>query len=91
MILPENGSVVIIDDQTSEAMPIIAALSKNGIASTYYRGFKEDELPIVPLKAVRLAILDLQLFEGVTDSHTISANLLGVLKKIISEERKLIC
>jgi len=85
MILPENGSVVIIDDRPEEALPIISVLSKNGIACTYFKGYKQNELPAYPMYPVRLVILDLQLFDGVNDAHTIATNLIQVLKKIISE------
>lgn len=86
MLLPETGSVVIIDDRPEEALPIMLALSKNGIACTYFRGYKQNELPTKPIQPVRLVILDLQLFDGVTDPHIIASSLIQILKKIISEQ-----
>lgn len=84
MILPENGSVVVIDDDPNQARPIIDALAKKGIATTYFRGRGENDVPKKPLSNVRLAIVDLQLIEGSRDEHTIATSLINVLQKIIS-------
>ena len=54
MILPEQGSIVVIDDRPDEALPIIQALSKKGVAATYYQGFDKAKLPDAPLKSVRM-------------------------------------
>lgn len=86
MVLPENGSVVVIDDDPNQALPIVMAFSKKGIATTYYRGFKEDELPTNPIGVVRLAIVDLQLLSTDNDGHTIATRLIGILKRIISPD-----
>lgn len=85
MILPENGSVVIIDDQPQEAIPLIQALSKHGISATYYKGYNKEDLPTKNLQSVRLVILDLQLFSGVNDSRTIATNLVKILQQVIGE------
>ena len=84
MLLPTNGSVVVIDDLLEEALPIIQVLSKNGISSTFYRGNNSMELPSEPMQLIRLVFLDLQLFDTVTDEAQISRTLVNVLKKIIS-------
>jgi hypothetical protein len=86
MILPENGSVVIIDEKPNEAFPIIKALSKVGISSTYYSGINDDEFAPLGKQIVRLVFLDLQLIDSVTDEHQIATSLIQVLKKIISPE-----
>lgn len=83
MILPTNGSVVIIDENSDEALPIIKALSKSGISTTYYSGIKEDEFPKPPSQIIRLVFLDLQLIDSVTDEHQIATSLVQVLKRII--------
>ncbi|MFL9839315.1 hypothetical protein ABS768_17705, partial [Flavobacterium sp. ST-75] len=59
--LPSDGSVIVIDDKISEAIPLIKLLSKKGIATTYYSG-KDTELPLQPLQKIRLAFVDIQLF-----------------------------
>jgi hypothetical protein len=84
-VVPENGSVVIIDDQPDEALPILRALSKRGIASTYYRGNIPSDLPETPKQFVRVVFLDLQLIET-ADEHQISKSVVNVLTKIIPEE-----
>lgn len=85
VILPESGSVVVIDDQINEALPIIKLLSKKGIASTYYSGSNDDELPASPLQKIRIVFLDLQLFPS-NDAHVIATNLVNKLKKIVSAQ-----
>lgn len=86
MILPENGSVVIVDENQDEAIPIIKALAKSGISTTYYTGIKENELPNQPSQIVRLVFLDLQLIEGINDERQIATSLIQILKKIISTD-----
>ncbi|HCY77499.1 MAG TPA: hypothetical protein DHV28_16405 [Ignavibacteriales bacterium] len=83
MILPTNGSVVIIDEKSDEALPIIKALSKSGISTTYYSGIKEEEFPNPASQIIRLVFLDLQLIDSVTDEHQIATSLVQVLKRII--------
>lgn len=85
MIIPENGSIVIIDDEPEEAFPIIRALSKRGISSTYYKGNVKDDLPDKPTQYIRIAFLDLQLIET-SDEHQISKSVVNILKHIIPEE-----
>ena len=48
MILPTLGSVVLLDDNIHEALPIIKAFSKRGVSLTYYQGIIPDELPELP-------------------------------------------
>jgi hypothetical protein len=86
MILPENGSVVIIDDKPNEALPILKAFSKRGISVTYYQGYNQDELPDAPVQNIRLAIVDLQLLPSDNDGHTIATRLINILKRIISPD-----
>ena len=83
MILPTNGSVVIIDEKPGEALPIIKALSKSGISTTYYSGINNEEFPNQASQIIRLIFLDLQLIDSVTDEHQIATSLIQVLKKII--------
>jgi len=85
MILPKNGGVVVIDDQPKEALPIIRAMSKKGISTTYYQGNQESDLPDKPMQIVRLIFLDLQLIES-NDEHQIAKSIANVLQKIISKE-----
>lgn len=83
MMLPKNGSVVILDDKINQALPVIKALSKNGVSTSFYTGVKDD-LPANPLQSIRLVIADLQLAEADNDQHTIATRLVHILKKIIA-------
>lgn len=84
-LIPENGSVVVIDDQPTEALPIVKALSKKGIATTYYQGNIKEDLPEAPVQNVRLLFLDLQIIET-NDEHQIAKSIINVLLKVISEK-----
>ncbi|MFH1799979.1 MAG: hypothetical protein ABH891_03920, partial [Candidatus Omnitrophota bacterium] len=63
MILPDNGKVVIIDDDISAVKELMGALSAEKVPFVYYQ--KEDctDLPLVPLENVRLIFLDLLLID----------------------------
>lgn len=80
-----GARVVIVDDEESEALPIIKEFSKRGIPAVYFDGnisalaINHQRLP-----GVRLVILDMDLVGGgVPDSSKIST-LLGYLSKILS-------
>lgn len=82
MILPENGSIVIIDDKINQALPLINALSGSGLSTTFYTG-KEECLPKTHLEGTRLVIADLQLIDTDNDAYTIATRLVQILQKII--------
>lgn len=84
-LIPENGSVVIIDDQPNEALPIIKTLSKKGIATTYYQGNIKEDLPDTPVQNIRLLFLDLQIIES-NDESQIAKSIINVLLKVISKK-----
>lgn len=84
-VYPENGSIVIVDDQIDEALPLIKILSKTGISFKYFNG-KEEELPDDPLDNVRIVFLDIELegMEGVTADKTKLSALANVISKIVA-------
>lgn len=84
-VIPESGSIVIIDDQPNEALPIVKALSKKGIAATYYQGNIKEELPDEPVQIIRLLFLDLQIIET-SDENQIAKSIINVLLRIISKQ-----
>ncbi len=86
IILPENGSVVVIDDRFEEALPIIRTFARESIPVTFYHGYKADDLPISPKQIVRIVIADLQLYEGQTDGSVIAKGLINILQQIIGPE-----
>lgn len=68
MNLPKNGTIVIIDDKISEAYPLMNALSKRGVAYSYYDG-KPKNYPATTLSNVRLVFLDMHLDEVASASN----------------------
>lgn len=87
MSIPRNGKVVIVDDRLKEALPLIKALSQEGISYSYFSG-NPTELPPVPLQGVRLLFLDLRL-EGVPetfDEDDIKNTIKPVVEKIVSPD-----
>ncbi len=84
--LPNNGSIVILDDKYMEAEPLIKLLSKNNKSFRYYDGKSENyPLPSIEKEAIRLVFLDYNLTEGITGSasqvSTITANLRRIIDK----------
>ena len=75
--------VVVVDDETDEALPLISALSKLGIGALYYDGTREN-LPRKPMSGIRLVFLDLRLAGSPTaqPKHLISQTL-SVLSQIV--------
>jgi hypothetical protein len=84
-VYPENGSIVIVDDQIDEALPLMKVLSKNGIPFKYFNG-KAEELPDSPLDNVRILFLDIELegMEGVTADKTKLSALANVISRIVT-------
>jgi len=61
MKLPRNGKVVIIDDDVNDVVKLMTALSHECIPFVYFQSEDGEDLPIDPLKNVRLVFLDLEL------------------------------
>lgn len=84
-MLPNNGSIVIIDDQIVEAYPLFSFLSKENKSFRYFDG-RGSSLPIDDegdKEAVRLIFLDYNLTAGSTGSNNIST-IMANLKHLIS-------
>ena len=80
-----GARVVLLDDEYSEAVPVIKAFSKMGVPVAFFDG-KGAELPTKKkkLRGVRLAILDMNL--GVTGSdETIASTLVQTFGSIIDD------
>lgn len=87
MDLPKNGSVVIIDDQINEALPLMNALAKKGVSYSYYDG-KGRSYPAKPLDGVRLIFLDMHLDEaagGATSTKNIVSLLVAGISTIVAK------
>lgn len=85
MILPENGRIIIIDDQIDQALPLINYLSKNGLPFKYFSGNQEE----LPLKGegfddIRIIFLDLNLLDNKIPDKSHFSQLKGVLNRIIN-------
>ncbi|MGA2940138.1 MAG: hypothetical protein ABSF52_24010 [Syntrophobacteraceae bacterium] len=77
--------VIVLDDQSEEALPVLKALAKKGISAAFYDA-DPDGFPQNQLTGVRLAILDMDLLgSGGTDKNMASA-VLGCVKGILSPE-----
>lgn len=86
MILPKNGRVIIIDDESAQAIPLISALSKFNIATTYFDARKET-LPLKRFNDVRVVFLDINLVGGAQPSwHTEKAILINNITSIIEPQ-----
>jgi hypothetical protein len=81
-----GGRVVLVDDDVTEATPVIKAFSKSGVPVAYFDG-TQSELPRATgrLRGVRLAILDMDLGVGGSDENKAST-LVAVLGSIIAKD-----
>lgn len=68
MILPNNGKIVIIDDEYEEVAPLLKALKKEKMPFLYFEERDGSDLPIDgPIDDIRLVFLDLDLGMGGTN------------------------
>ena len=86
-IFPQNGRVVIVDNDIKEAEPLMKTLSKNNIKFSYFSG-DTDQLPKPEenLCDVRFLFLDLQLIKSEENPKSIASSLHGLIKNLISEK-----
>lgn len=88
MNLPLNGRVAIIDDQISQAAPLMNIFSKQQIPFTYFSG----DLKYLPEEGknhndIRVLFLDINLLDdGVQTDKVLKARLIPVIKRIISKD-----
>ena len=61
MILPKNGRVIVIDDEQDQAFPLISALSKHNISTTYFDGTSIETMPETKFGDARVVFLDINL------------------------------
>jgi hypothetical protein len=87
MPIPKNGRVVVIDDNLEEeALPLLQALAKQGVAVSFFKG-EEHSLPAKPINGVRLLFLDIKLagMEMASDDE-IAKSLKAVIETIIDHD-----
>jgi hypothetical protein len=89
LLLPKDGSIVIIDDKYSEAKPLLDILSKNGHPSIYFDG-DLNNLPQnkstenLNLQRVRIVFADIQLKQALPEEQYVSL-IIEHLNSLISE------
>jgi hypothetical protein len=89
-IFPQNGRVILIDDQIDQVKPLMRILSENGVKYSYFSGRGSDK-PNDPLQDIRLVFLDLKLRTiGTTPNPEAEArHIIRTLKEIISDKNSL--
>jgi hypothetical protein len=86
MLLPNNGRIVIVDDNISEAQPLINILSKKRIPFNYYSGTRITDFPDqIDENKLRVLFLDLNIFELNQDPKTVISSIDAILKAIIPD------
>jgi hypothetical protein len=90
MNIPLNGRIAIIDDEISQAEPLLKALSKNQIPYTFYKGNDISYLPDVDSRFndIRILFLDINLVDekATLNEKLIKSTLINVLRRVISPE-----
>ncbi len=71
MILPNNGKVIIIDDNPDDVKNLAAALTREKMPFLFFKEIDMDDLPETPIDNVRLVFLDFDLGLGTTGIDTI--------------------
>lgn len=81
-----TSRVILIDDEPTEAVPVITALGKLGIGCVYLKGDRTEDLPEKPLSGIRLVILDMRLGTMGT-AHEIATMTANVFRRVVSPEQ----
>lgn len=84
--LPQNGRVVIVDDQLNQVNPLMRVLAKNSMPYVYVDPSRMEEYcPDEPYNDVRLLFLDLNLTGNrALEEKNVRSSLFAVLKRIVS-------
>lgn len=88
MFLPINGRIAIIDNEISEAEPLLKVFSKNRIPYIFIKGDDMEYLPdeTDETNDIRMIFLDLNLLSNRTPTEKeVKGNLYSVLKRVISK------
>jgi hypothetical protein len=85
MIGLKSARVIIVDDDESEALPLMKAFAKKGIPYAYFRGTNIKELPEEKdkFKGIRLAVLDMDLVGGGAIEKTKISALISCLERLL--------
>jgi hypothetical protein len=87
MIGIRGARVVVVDDDETEALPIMQAFARNGVSTAFFNG-RPRGLPKKEnrLKGVRLAVLDMDVVGGGVGDANKVATLCKVVASILSPE-----
>lgn len=85
-MITRTTDVVVIDDVYDEVKRLFGVLNHRGIGFVYYTGTDFNDLPTQPLKGVRILFLDFVLATDGQSSRNKISTLMGVVKKVISED-----
>lgn len=80
--LPQNGRIVIVDDQIEQALPLMKYFSKNKVPFTYFDGSAEN-LPEQGFDDIRILFLDVNLAGDTIPEHYDFRKLQGRVNKLI--------
>lgn len=83
MILPNNGKVVVFDDNIKDVGKLLTILSKERIPYLYYHDELAEDLPDSPVENVRLIFLDLELVANNPDKKNIIGPIAQRLKRVM--------
>lgn len=85
MIGLKSTRAIVVDDEESEALPIMKALAKKGISCAYFHGANIKELPEEKDKftGIRLAILDMDLVQGAGNDKSKISTLIACLERLL--------
>jgi len=83
MILPNNGKVVVFDDNIKDVGKLLTILSKERIPYLYYHDEFAEDLPDSPIENVRLVFLDLELVTNNPDKKNIIGPIAQRLKRVL--------
>jgi len=85
-MITRTADVIVIDDVYDEVKRLLKILNHRGIGFVYYNGTDYRDFPAKPLKGVRLLFLDFVLGTDGQSSRNKISTLMGVVKRVISED-----
>ena len=83
-----TSRAVIIDDSKEDAEALVRALASDGVGAIVFSGEPAAVMPRPPkpLHGIRLALVDMNLVEGISEPRAIIGTLMSVLEEIIAPD-----
>ena len=82
-MMPNNGKILIVDDNYNEALPLIKMLSKAETPYMYFSG-SVDELPDKPFLGIRIVFFDLR-YTTSTGDRDVVGNAINLIRRLIDK------